>query len=420
MIPPIKKSVLLWLSLFLVIFGYAQPVDQSSDPLVGIWKGTFYVDSTKMTWPFELSVSEINGVYSGYTRLEFEENGRTEIVIRNHTVSRNGNEYTIVDEGQVAKGSTVSQPKEIRKTMQVSIQPAADSTWSITGTWNTPKTQIRYRVYRAMTGTVQLKKEKEYKESALFKKLDSLKLTAKLSYHNPPAIPEPVVAKATSQPVIAAPEEKYLMKKFLPDLKPVELKRPSRTAKLMAKGFTTIKLRPMAIIRTGREKPEKPVAIAKEKPDAPAVAITTPVTVPTPSLPVSAKRNNNIIESGNAAKDFGTRRIATMQEVNVKSDSIQLTLYDNGEIDGDTVSVLMNGKLVIARQRLDVKPNVHTIYFDADSPDSMNLVMYAENLGTIAPNTGLLLVKDGSTTYEVRFSADLKTNAAIILRRKRE
>jgi hypothetical protein len=46
--------------------------------------------------------------------------------------------------------------------------------------------------------------------------------------------------------------------------------------------------------------------------------------------------------------------------------------------------------------------------------------MYAENLGEIPPNTGLLVVRDGEKVYDVRFTADLKSNAAIILRRKRK
>jgi hypothetical protein len=45
--------------------------------------------------------------------------------------------------------------------------------------------------------------------------------------------------------------------------------------------------------------------------------------------------------------------------------------------------------------------------------------MYAENLGSIPPNTGLLVVRDGEAVYDVRFRADLQSNAAIILRRKR-
>ena len=50
--------------------------------------------------------------------------------------------------------------------------------------------------------------------------------------------------------------------------------------------------------------------------------------------------------------------------------------------------------------------------------DSLTLVMYAENLGSIPPNTGLLVVGDGDLVYELRFKADLNTNAAIIFRRK--
>ena len=95
-------------------------------------------------------------------------------------------------------------------------------------------------------------------------------------------------------------------------------------------------------------------------------------------------------------------------------------MYDNGEIDGDTVSVLLNGKVIIAKKGLDTKPNSYTIYFDRDTPDSQMLVMYAENLGSIPPNTGLLVVREGQSVYEVRFSADLKTNAAVILRRRKE
>jgi len=47
------------------------------------------------------------------------------------------------------------------------------------------------------------------------------------------------------------------------------------------------------------------------------------------------------------------------------------------------------------------------------------LVLYAENLGKYPPNTGLLIVHDGNDTYQIRFSADLQQNAAVIFKRKR-
>jgi hypothetical protein len=49
----------------------------------------------------------------------------------------------------------------------------------------------------------------------------------------------------------------------------------------------------------------------------------------------------------------------------------------------------------------------------------MQLIMYAENLGLIPPNTGLLVIQDGNKRHEVRFSGDLEQNAAITLKRKR-
>ena len=79
----------------------------------------------------------------------------------------------------------------------------------------------------------------------------------------------------------------------------------------------------------------------------------------------------------------------------------------------------MNGKVIMARERLSTNAVRKTIYADPSS-DSINLVMYAENLGSIAPNTGLLVVHDGQSIYEIRFSGDLQKNASIILRRRKK
>ncbi|MGZ8544421.1 MAG: hypothetical protein ACXWV0_03950, partial [Flavisolibacter sp.] len=50
----------------------------------------------------------------------------------------------------------------------------------------------------------------------------------------------------------------------------------------------------------------------------------------------------------------------------------------------------------------------------------LEILLVAENLGSIPPNTGLMTITDGDKIYQVNFSADMKTNASIIIRRKRE
>ena len=85
-------------------------------------------------------------------------------------------------------------------------------------------------------------------------------------------------------------------------------------------------------------------------------------------------------------------------------------------MDGDSISVYINGETAIASSKLTstairkkmALPRVEVV----------EIILVAENLGTLPPNTGLLVIRDGEKTYQVHFSADLQTNAAILFRRK--
>ncbi|MEP6584965.1 MAG: hypothetical protein ABJA90_11900 [Ginsengibacter sp.] len=61
-----------------------------------------------------------------------------------------------------------------------------------------------------------------------------------------------------------------------------------------------------------------------------------------------------------------------------------------------------------------------TIYLTPDLGNSITLIMYAENLGSIPPNTGLLVIHDGDDIFEIRFAGDLQKNSAVILKRKKK
>ncbi|MGH2553110.1 MAG: hypothetical protein ACRDEB_05300, partial [Chitinophagaceae bacterium] len=112
------------------------------------------------------------------------------------------------------------------------------------------------------------------------------------------------------------------------------------------------------------------------------------------------------------------RKSEFSQVVNFKADSLELSLYDNGEIDGDTVSVYMNGEVLMARQGLKSKAIKKTIYI-TPGHEEFTLVMFAENLGKYPPNTGLLVVHDGDDVYNLRFSSDMQKSAGIVFRRKK-
>jgi len=165
------------------------------------------------------------------------------------------------------------------------------------------------------------------------------------------------------------------------------------------------------------EPEKKPVVVAVQpqpKPEKKPVVVAVPPQ-PKPVPPPATIVAPSIVQG---AAEIEKRVTKSDQSFYFESDSLLLTLYDNGEVDGDTVTVLMNGNIIFSKVGLTTVANSKTIYITPDM-DSVKLVMYAENLGSIPPNTGLLIVNDREKRYEVRFSADLKTNAAIVFRRKK-
>ena len=114
----------------------------------------------------------------------------------------------------------------------------------------------------------------------------------------------------------------------------------------------------------------------------------------------------------------GGRKTEFSQIVSFKSDSLELSLYDNGEIDGDTVSVFMNGEMFMYKQGLKASAIKKTIYITKSNED-FTLLLFAENMGKYPPNTGLLVVHDGDDVYNLRFNSDFQKNTGIVFRRKR-
>ena len=113
---------------------------------------------------------------------------------------------------------------------------------------------------------------------------------------------------------------------------------------------------------------------------------------------------------------YAQRAEKVLQEVAIAADSLTLSLYDNGVVDGDVVSVYVNGENIFDNAKLTGAAIKKTIALKATGGE-IKILLVAETLGSLPPNTGLLIIDDGTTNHNVHFSADLQTNASIILRR---
>ena len=153
------------------------------------------------------------------------------------------------------------------------------------------------------------------------------------------------------------------------------------------------------------------VVVSNTVPVRPTLATDTATAVRTVVAPEAAK-----MEEMKAA--FDKRATVVNKEIEVASDSVRISFYDNGDIDGDSISVFLNKQPVMINQSLSAE--ALNIYVKLDSSKSVNeVVMFADNLGKIPPNTALMIVNDGVERHEVYLSSSLTQNAAVRLRKKK-
>lgn len=113
---------------------------------------------------------------------------------------------------------------------------------------------------------------------------------------------------------------------------------------------------------------------------------------------------------------FKNRIIKEKTRIEVFADSIDLNFYDNGDIDGDTISVYYNKKLIIDKQLLNASPL--TVRVAVNQGSENEIIMFAENVGTIPPNTAILIFNTRNGRIEIPVDADLKSNGAVYLFRE--
>jgi hypothetical protein len=414
--------ILYWL---LPVMSFAQEKD-----ITGMWYGQItIIDTETVSHPYEIAVSEERGKLVGYSRIVFHNNGKNEAGVQKISIRREDNNIIMEDEGFIEHNFSANPAKGVKKTMIV-VLTTTDSAMILEGSWSTNRT----RTYRPLKGIVLLKRKIDFKKLELFKSLDTLKLVSKLSFKDRPetepvvAVAKPVEKKPEPLRVVSpAPDSLIVTKNAKPST--AKISSPSEQKELqmdtMAKSNNKPVVKPapvtpnpgpVVIFAAAPKQEQKTPPPPPPKPESekkPVVVAVQPQPKPAPPVTIVAP---SIVQG---AAEVEKRVTKSDKSFYFETDSLLLTLYDNGEVDGDTVTVLMNGNIIFSKVGLTTKANSKTIYIPSNM-DSVKLVMYAESLGKIPPNTGLMVVTDGEKKYEVRFSADLKTNSAIVFQRKRK
>lgn len=164
------------------------------------------------------------------------------------------------------------------------------------------------------------------------------------------------------------------------------------------------------------------------KPREEELVINTKGVVSTPVVDTSAHKQTITKESVDSVakkemlaklvKSFEQRKDVLSNEFEIESDSVRISFYDNGDIDGDSISIFLNRLPVLTQQPLSAKSLNMYLAFDKENSVA-EISMYAENLGLYPPNTALMVITDGEKRYEVHMSSSLTQNAMVRLKKKK-
>jgi hypothetical protein len=127
-------------------------------------------------------------------------------------------------------------------------------------------------------------------------------------------------------------------------------------------------------------------------------------------FPVDVYQNDTLAKLQKNIK-LQSREKDVVQTIPIDTGYMKIELYDNAEIDDDTVTVFLNNTLLLYKKRLTGKPLVLNVNIFPNT--EYELMMYADNLGRIPPNTSLMVITAGRKQYQLHLSSSEQKSAVV-------
>lgn len=122
-----------------------------------------------------------------------------------------------------------------------------------------------------------------------------------------------------------------------------------------------------------------------------------------------------ILLDDNDPNVFLQTKLARPIVIDVMSNLIELEIGDYLKEDGDIISVYYNRRQFIKNLPIVNKKSIHNLRLNRDK-ELHEIILYAENLGSIPPNTSTLRVFDGSKEHQIQIQSSKQVSAVIYLR----
>lgn len=112
----------------------------------------------------------------------------------------------------------------------------------------------------------------------------------------------------------------------------------------------------------------------------------------------------------NVPMEYNGRPVEVLGTIPIASSTVVISVWDHGRIDGDIITLVVNGKTIVSNHTLTATKDEFPVRLN---PSGYSYVLlYAHNEGQYSPNTAALSVYDGETEQTQVLEASLETNGA--------
>ena len=367
--------------LYLVLFSFLFCNSLLAQSLSGQWSGSFLSPGDpwggKIEYVLEIEVK--GSTVSGFSYTYFIINGKRHYVICQLDGSYDkGSRSMTVTEVSKVKSNTPPDFRDLFQTHMLTFLKQGEKEY-LQGRWKPARIKDG-----TQTGETIL-------ERKALEKVIPNKPSPPVTQQKTESVPDPNVIKTTPKKSSAPPPASG--KNQASTSAPKSNSTTRQPAQGTQKPVTQAPSKGTREVKSDNKQLQKPVEVEKpqsriDNPQAPAVI------------------------SGTTINKLDKRTKQLIKLIEVPESTFKVDLYDNGQIDGDTISLYFNGKLMVASKRLSTTPISITIKLDPDREEN-ELIMYAENLGSIPPNTALMIVTVRDKRYEVNITSTEQTNGTV-------
>lgn len=147
--------------------------------------------------------------------------------------------------------------------------------------------------------------------------------------------------------------------------------------------------------------------------EKPIETVTTSKVVANPITSTSSPPDPPVSPSKLPYENEKKRKVKVQRVIEVQSPDLRIKVWDNGTVDGDVVTVFLNGELLFEKYR--VTKHKYSKIVKLQAADNY-LILHAEDLGKISPNTVAVSIDDGVKEQIIILSSNLDESGAIMIK----